>query len=853
MTIKKNIYVLITFILFFTVLILWNEISPDVYAGSDGAWDASTKAANKADSLLNKGSYIDGNDFLRSNVQDTFTNLVGDTILVTHQGSRSKLTICSDEDSIEIRGRVKIDTVVTTILKMGEVYGFPTVDGDDGQVIKTDGSGGLSWKSDNVGEVGGGATAGEVSDSCDVVRGEIPDTINVIRGWSAIIDTINVYDDDTQPRSWSDVGDTCDAHDTDTQLSWSDVGDTCDVHDTQLSWSDVGETTEAHISFDSLYFLHGTDWTSEGWLLNTDTIQVDTSSAGGVTAGEISDSCNVVRGGIPDSINVIRGWSAIAETAEVYCVDEGQVESITEAMLNCENVPVDEYILSYEADGSKHLQWKEMLGGGDANKSDIGDSCNIVRGEIPDTINAIRSWSDIGDTCDAHDTQLSWSDVGDTCDVHDTNTQLDWSDVGETTDVHINDIRGWSAIIETINVYDDDTQPRSWSAIGDTCDAHDTDTQLSWSDIGETTEVHITFDSLRLEYGTEWTAEGWFKNTDTLQVDTSSAGEIGDSCDVLRTEMPDSAKGVAGDTANVLRGEIPDSINAIRGWSAIAETAEVYCVDEGQANSITEAMLNSPGAPTDEYVLSWEADGSQHLQWKEMAGGGDANKSDIGDTANVLRAEMPDSARGVVGDTASILRGEIDDSCNVVRGEIADSVEAHAFTGITLNGNLTMSGGAYDIILKDEESTALEIKEGANVYLVINTASLGGEKITFLKPININNAYTLPTSDGDADQILKTNGSGSVTWQADATGGGGGGGRISETFVMDYPTSKAWQHVDFDSTYSEKPLVFVQIYNNKSLVGKKAGAGSIFITPTAGCSIYAEAICSLEVYVLERD
>ncbi|MEL0098391.1 MAG: hypothetical protein VW907_02410, partial [Opitutae bacterium] len=39
----------------------------------------------------------------------------------------------------------------------------------------------------------------------------------------------------------------------------------------------------------------------------------------------------------------------------------------------------------------------------------------------------------------------------------------------------------------------------------------------------------------------------------------------------------------------------------------------------------------------------------------------------------------------------------------------------------------------------------------------------------------VTGAFTLPTSDGSANQVMVTNGSGTVTW-ANQSGGGGGGG-----------------------------------------------------------------------------
>ena len=51
-------------------------------------------------------------------------------------------------------------------------------------------------------------------------------------------------------------------------------------------------------------------------------------------------------------------------------------------------------------------------------------------------------------------------------------------------------------------------------------------------------------------------------------------------------------------------------------------------------------------------------------------------------------------------------------------------------------------------------------------------------------------AFTLPNTDGTSNQILKTNGSGAVTWQDDATGGGGGGG--ATTIDVTFKINGSW-------------------------------------------------------------
>lgn len=57
-------------------------------------------------------------------------------------------------------------------------------------------------------------------------------------------------------------------------------------------------------------------------------------------------------------------------------------------------------------------------------------------------------------------------------------------------------------------------------------------------------------------------------------------------------------------------------------------------------------------------------------------------------------------------------------------------------TSIDLDGNLDMATGAYDILIKDNEATALEIKEGTTAYLTFVTTD-GSEQIVFGQNIEV--------------------------------------------------------------------------------------------------------------------
>lgn len=59
----------------------------------------------------------------------------------------------------------------------------------------------------------------------------------------------------------------------------------------------------------------------------------------------------------------------------------------------------------------------------------------------------------------------------------------------------------------------------------------------------------------------------------------------------------------------------------------------------------------------------------------------------------------------------------------------------------------------------------------------------------YINKVNVNNAYTLPITDGLNGQILKTNGSGTVTWQNDIGGSGTLSGLSDVIFVSGTPTT----------------------------------------------------------------
>ena len=87
---------------------------------------------------------------------------------------------------------------------------------------------------------------------------------------------------------------------------------------------------------------------------------------------------------------------------------------------------------------------------------------------------------------------------------------------------------------------------------------------------------------------------------------------------------------------------------------------------------------------------------------------------------------------------------------------------------LDLNGNLDMSTGVYDLVVKGNESVALEIKDDTETYITIDSTD-SNEKVKIQKTLEIGGSYTLPITDGSASQVLTTNGNGVAGWQNPAS------------------------------------------------------------------------------------
>lgn len=145
---------------------------------------------------------------------------------------------------------------------------------------------------------------------------------------------------------------------------------------------------------------------------------------------------------------------------------------------------------------------------------------------------------------------------------------------------------------------------------------------------------------------------------------------------------------------------------------------------------------------------------------------------------------------------------------------------------ISFNGTATASTGDTDKQAVFVGARAATIGPG-----VINTVVIGGQSLVatqsnfvYVSNLNINNAYTLPSSDGSNNQILTTDGSGNIYW-SDVSGGTiGGSGTIDRLarWTPDTSTLSFSQIQDNGTSVAigTSPLSSFQfhVYSNKEIV-----------------------------------
>ncbi|MDD5005099.1 MAG: polymorphic toxin-type HINT domain-containing protein [Candidatus Omnitrophica bacterium] len=144
---------------------------------------------------------------------------------------------------------------------------------------------------------------------------------------------------------------------------------------------------------------------------------------------------------------------------------------------------------------------------------------------------------------------------------------------------------------------------------------------------------------------------------------------------------------------------------------------------------------------------------------------------------NADQIDNLDSTQLVRNDAANTLSGNLTANANVTIGDASSDT-------FTINSGVISLVNAATLDLVNSSATALNIESGLlnfdtqNSRIGIGTTAPGFKLdvagTLSADSVNVNGAYTLPTTDGTADYVLKTDGAGTVSWQEESGGAGTG-------------------------------------------------------------------------------
>lgn len=316
--------------------------------------------------------------------------------------------------------------------------------------------------------------------------------------------------------------------------------------------------------------------------------------------------------------------------------------------------------------------------------------------------------------------------------------------------------------------------------------------------------------------------------------------------------------------AAVLQISVPDttSINDINfGDSGSTTSGQIRYRHNGDSLAISTAGAERLRIDSSGNVGIGTTESSAKLHVRASAVSGVTNVLDVGNAVNAagtghgarLRLySTPDENRGVAISSFSETNYAVDNSMlfytsasstlsekmritsagNVGIGTTNPSGTLHVKS--TGNGEINIERASGALINLQAQASAAYIGTNSNHQFGLKANGSVRLKIATSGAITFNDAFTFPTSDGSAGQVLKTDGSGNLTFQNDSSGGGGGG---SSTSILDsdgdtkiqVEESSDEDIIRFDTAGSERLII-----NSSGRIGIGHGAPNAQLHINAG-------------------
>ena len=150
-------------------------------------------------------------------------------------------------------------------------------------------------------------------------------------------------------------------------------------------------------------------------------------------------------------------------------------------------------------------------------------------------------------------------------------------------------------------------------------------------------------------------------------------------------------------------------------------------------------------------------------------------------------------------------------------------------------------GGTLDVrnaVVFNENGAAVDFRVEGDTDIDLLFVD-GSEDTVQIGKLNINGAFTFPTADGSANQILKTDGNGAVSWAADGGGDGGGGSMTTVKANGSQVGGADIVTLDFasDFTVAETPNTEVNISIADGAISSAKMTTSTLILNEAGAAV----------------
>tara|TARA_X000000368_G_scaffold138401_1_gene108814 strand:- start:263 stop:1897 length:1635 start_codon:yes stop_codon:yes gene_type:complete len=191
-----------------------------------------------------------------------------------------------------------------------------------------------------------------------------------------------------------------------------------------------------------------------------------------------------------------------------------------------------------------------------------------------------------------------------------------------------------------------------------------------------------------------------------------------------------------------------------------------------------------------------------------------------------------DAALGIADDTSPSLGGNLDVSGNDIISASNGAIEiAPDGTGsVIIKGNTAASATNTGHIKLNCENNSHHVKIAAPAHAAI---SAGGSY-----------TLTLPADDGDANEVLQTDGSGNLSWVAQSGGSGGG---FTYSAISSTTPAQAQYHYSCTGTFTLTLPAASGITAGEEIRVKNMGTGTITIDRSSTDTIDAQASITLGV------